>query len=408
MATNKPFANLDKLSKKVLPAVPPFNPEINQGQSAPPANTQFADQLNLADRYKQPSYKTTNHLPQFFTSDVATDHKANTNFRRKISLADRLQQSQLGSTNHLSQYFLSDTFTGVIRIKPLAQQQLAAASSVQITQPSGLRTIKRQGSEDPRIVEIFFEQGGELPTAAVETIDKRQGIITRRGVKESGITIKALTAALPKSGEQGVVVGRGFLRSSVEVESPTEKVEQGSTIITVKPFKSKEQGGEKPTQTKSQDFIQASQGIFASNLGLSSVIDPEKPTKKVGQGIIAIGGREESAVVPETPAYRLNQGYVGLFGVNFNNSIVTIQSPTPPGGVAQGEGSNPNLPTGTIVDGQVPIRQGEITLQTLGFLAQGISLIAAPEAIQGGEMPTNELPGETGHEITHLRSRNVS
>ena len=108
MAGNRPFANLDKLSKLATPAVPlanqnvnqgrgtspiPIKTEINQGSSTP--NTKFASSISLEDRSKQRLLGTTNHLGQYTTSDIATGLVPNTNFPSSISLVDRLNQSTI-------------------------------------------------------------------------------------------------------------------------------------------------------------------------------------------------------------------------------------------------------------------------------------------------------------------------
>ncbi len=97
MAGNKPFANLDRLAQLARPDIIPFTPDIqqgggskptpintniNQGKPSNPVYTPYEDKLNLADRYKQPQYGTTNHLAQFQLSDIATYNSAYTNFRR--------------------------------------------------------------------------------------------------------------------------------------------------------------------------------------------------------------------------------------------------------------------------------------------------------------------------------------
>ena len=67
MAVNKPFANLDRLSKLVTPTPKPFDFEPQHGSSK--VRLDFAQNISLEDRTQQASLKTTNHLAQYFLSD---------------------------------------------------------------------------------------------------------------------------------------------------------------------------------------------------------------------------------------------------------------------------------------------------------------------------------------------------
>ncbi len=151
--------------------------------------------------------------------------------------------------------------------------------------------------------------------------------------------------------------------------------------------------------------IQAAQGIVVKGSSITSSIIPDKPVEKVDQGVVSLGSAEQSSISILLPPPFLNQGYVGVFGVNLPESITVIQTPA---SVSQGGGTSPTLPSGEITDIQVPNRQGSSDLNTLSFTLGGLLLRTNPELYQGGNLPTNELPGEGGHEIVDTRAAKVS
>jgi hypothetical protein len=456
MAGNKPFANLDRLAQlarpDIIPFTPnvqqgdgsvpkPFEPEINQGKPSNPVYTPFEDKLNLADRYKQPQYGTTNHLAQFQLSDIATYNGAYTNFRKTISLGNRLDQPDIGSTNHLAQFFLSDSFTGFIRIKPTTSPQSSVPTTVAIVKPSAEKTIEEQGSTTPQRIAGLIVRGGTIPTPAksIKFIRTRQGIKNseryREGVltndiiirqpssveeklREIGVTpiltslishivLETPTTVEEKLSENGVFENNRQLYSTVAVNDPIEEVAQGGTDLTDYNPAPPNQGGQDPTQAKTVEQLLAAQGINTTTLELSSFITLTEPAEEVSQGIFRIGTREFSNVEVksggggETP----NQG----IDATGTNSFVQIT--LPPTQVAQGDGSLPPSPTPPIQsEDNVVTRQGTIELQTLRYLAGSLVLQAAPEIYQGGEPPQNEIPGDAthgshgGHDLVDTRS----
>jgi hypothetical protein len=422
MAGNKPFANLDRLAKLVRPEIIPFDPQINQGGPTKPTPlteesnidtpkfptpaTKFRNQISLADRLSQTKLGTTNHLAQYLLSDKYTNKDANTKFRRSISLANRLEQKNLDTTNHLAQFFLSDVFTGVIRVKTPPNSRVGFANTLTIGKPTKERSPKQQGGESPRyVLGSQVNQGGEDPVYAVGSVESQQGIITIKGNKSSSIVLKNPTTVDVKQQQIGIKISGGQLFSSIKLEEPVAKIAQGETTVVAKKAQQKAQGGENPTQAKTQEQVQVSQGIVIGETSAVSAIVPDKPIEKVNQGTLKVGSSDQSFIVPTLPPARLNQGYLGLFGVSLNNSITVIQYP---GTVFQGSGVDPSAPTGEITNGQVPGRQGSATLNTLSYTVGGLALRAAPELYQGGNLPTNELPGEGGHEIVDTRSAKVS
>lgn len=405
MANNKPFANLDQLSKKILPAIPPFEPKVNQGPPRDVVNTLYADQLGLGNRFDQPSYKTTSHLAQFFLSDKATGADANTKFRTTISLGDRLDQPDVGSTNHLSQFFLSDVFTGVITIKPVIKDTEPSAElkdfvkSIQIIKPA---PPKINGGQLPQQIEFEPVQGnGEEPSLPVRDISARQGIIVpSSGEPISGITILFPQTPDQKLAQQGIVLVNGALLSNTVVEEPVEEVAQGGTDINPTTPTVKPQGGTKPTPAISELAIQAAQGIMQEQSTLKSAIELTVPVKELPQGVVTIGSSQESLVSLTLPAATVNQGFVN------DESAIVISSP--PGELRNTilGAQSPDLTSPSPVDSLIS-NQG-IVLNTLGYSLTGLALIATPTLVQGGELPQNELPGEGGHQLVDIRAAKVS
>lgn len=405
MAANRPFANLDNLSKRALPAIPPFEPKINQGPPTEIVNTLYADKLGLGNRFEQPSYRTTNHLAQFFLSDSATGWNANTKFRTSISLGDRLDQPDIGTTNHLSQFFLSDVFTGVITIKPVIADTEPSAElkdfikSIKITKPSA---PKINGGELPRPIVFEPTQGiGTEPILPIQDVSTRQGIITpENGDPTSGITILFPQSADQKLAQQGVVLSGGSLQSSIYIQEPIDEIAQGGTDINPLPPSVIAQGGTNPTPALSQLAIQAAQGITDEQSTLKSAIQLTDPVKEVPQGIVGIGSNQQSLISLTLPAPTVSQGFIN------DESGIVISNP--PGELKETvfSAQSPDLTTPSPEDSL--IRNQGIVLNTLGYTLGQLALVATPTLIQGGELPQNELPGEGGHQIVDIRAAKVS
>lgn len=88
--------------------------------------------------------------------------KTNTDFRTSISLADRLKQSNLGTTNHLPQFFLSDIFTNYIQITPFG----VFSHFSPIGNPV-FNYIPTQGGVIPTPITFTPFQGGVIPTTFI-------------------------------------------------------------------------------------------------------------------------------------------------------------------------------------------------------------------------------------------------
>lgn len=394
MATNKPFANLDKLSKLATPAIPPFNPKINQG--AEQANTKFRTEISLVDRTKQVKLGTTNHLAQFFLSDKNTNRDANTKFSDQLSLANRVAQPAYGTTNHLAQYFLSDTFGGKIRIKPLSDKSVieakALANVVTITKPS---PSKIQGGESPRFVTSVPQQGGTEPVFIKTAIEAKQGIISKEGNLSSAITIVSPTSSETKSAEQGISSKGGNLTSSTQVQEPVQELPQGGTEITTKPQTKKPQGGTKPKLPIDANGILTKQGITQGKGGLKSSTVVKDANLKVDQGFIG----NNSYITIAAPTAQVEQGYSG------NNSSIAISNPLPVGSLPQGTSGALSSPSNE----DSHIRPQKVFIDTLSYRGSRLLFEVAPEVVQGGQLPLNQAPGSgQGHLISDGRSARMS
>ncbi len=419
MAANRPFANLDRLASLARPEIVPFNPKIQQGGPTKPipidaninqgssvANKAFNVETSLGDRYEQRKITNTNHLAQFFLSDTATN-VTNGRFRTSISLANRLEQPGLGTTNHLSQFFLSDTFTGIIRVKTVVKETQGLSptlaefvKSIKITKPS---PPKINGGESPQEINFTPQQGsGESPTLPIEDVSTKQGIIIRNdGQLTSDVTILFPTTADEKLVEQGGFVLGGVLRSAIETQLPAEELEQGGTDINPTTPPNNPQGGTEPKASVSALVIEAAQGIIRGETILKSAIQITTPVKELPQGIVTIGSGQQSLVSLTEPAQSVNQGFTD------DESGITISNPPGELRTTQLLAQSPALTSPSPVDSL--IRNQGIVLDTLGYLARGLTLRIAPTLVQGGELPSNEVPGDwNGHAIVHQRSATIS
>lgn len=108
----KLFGNIDIVQRLAASSYnrSPLQPQpVNQGSS----NIRFSSAVIGKESI---FVNTTSYIDQF-TSNIVVP-VINPLFRKTISLEDRLKQSSLGSTNHLPQFFLSDVFTDYIKVKP--------------------------------------------------------------------------------------------------------------------------------------------------------------------------------------------------------------------------------------------------------------------------------------------------
>lgn len=108
----KLFGNIDITQRLAASSYnrPPLQPQpVNQGSTNIRFSTAVLEKESIF-------VNTTSYLSEF-TSNIAVP-VINPSFRRIISLENRLNQSSLGTTNHLPQFFLSDVFTDYIKVEP--------------------------------------------------------------------------------------------------------------------------------------------------------------------------------------------------------------------------------------------------------------------------------------------------
>ena len=234
MAANKPFANLDRLSKLATPQVQLPTPTVQQGGT-----------------------------------------EVNANFANRISLSDRLQQSKLGTTKHLAQYFLSDVFTNYIKIKPT--KTLEHTSDVEILLPA--QSVV-QGGLFPQTIAFSPQQGGESPKAARSSFLYSQAAIEKiNGVEVNNIKLSSLTPILDKTLQQGTFYQNAQFFSSVQPEIPPFEMEQGSVDIQNLQT-TPQQGSTDSTTPVSVQSITTAQGTITINGQQTSFIDTSLPLVK--------------------------------------------------------------------------------------------------------------------------------
>jgi hypothetical protein len=144
-----------------------------------------------------------------------------TNFGDQISLENRLRQVDFKTTQHLAQYFLSDVYTNYIKInKP---KELEKVSPILITLPSA--TVA-QGGTNPTIIRFIPEQGGTNIIIRNYDFLLRQGTTLSNGVYKSIIIPKESLGA------------DSFLQSSknyITITFPKQTVSQGNPVTPTLP-----------------------------------------------------------------------------------------------------------------------------------------------------------------------------
>ena len=185
MTANKPFANLDRLSKLVTPTPQPFDYKPEQGSS-----------------------------------------KVRLDFAQSISLEDRLKQTSLKTTNHLAQYVLSDQNVGYIKIK--GTSVIEGKSTVQIN--SSVESVD-QGSIILPPYNVDINQGSvDLRVRVVDSL-LRQGTAISEGIYASYTTVQNPSSLLQSTTRQGTLTTNQTTFSLTQVEDPKQSLNQGSVVI---------------------------------------------------------------------------------------------------------------------------------------------------------------------------------
>ena len=178
---------------------------------------------------------------------------ANTKFRTGISLSDRLVQSTaLSSTNHLPQYFLSDIFTDYIQITPFGiftHTSDAPAPTFNFTPTQGGTSIVPYSFESLFLQGVTIVNGGLVSYPVIEfpraDFTEFQGVTISNGLFQSFIDVDLSTPTsalqqytdisvdLPISTqdimiEQGIIINSmSEMVSSIQVEDPIPTPNQG-------------------------------------------------------------------------------------------------------------------------------------------------------------------------------------
>lgn len=232
MAANRPFANLDRLSKLATPQPMPFDFKPTQGGEN--IRIGFADNISLDKRTSQPG---------------------------------------LGTTTALAQYYLSDQNTGIIKIK----KQLPVEHKSDILINKSVETVN-QGSIVLPLLEFVPNQG----TAEVKsfTIDSllRQGTTISNGVYSSFTSNQDTKSTAAISIIQGTYTSNQITYSVIQTKDAiaTEALNQGSVVIN-KVLPNVNQGSVSITQAVDTPFIEIKQGIKKFNQKVTSEVEPTTP-----------------------------------------------------------------------------------------------------------------------------------
>lgn len=196
-------------------------------------------------------------LKGYLTSKLIPELPAiKTNFGSKVSLEDRLKQRLLGTTQHLAQYYLSDLYTDYIKIKPFGVYN--HTSTVEI-KALGIFNHTSTINVDTPVASII--QGGTNPTPFIFDSILAQGVKFSNNVYSSYTTI-----LFPGLVNQG---------PGTDPTLPPTSVNQGPGVDPTLPPTLVNQGpGTDPTNPASILDIQLSQGLFVDMQGnLSSLVN---------------------------------------------------------------------------------------------------------------------------------------
>ena len=179
-----------------------------------------------------------------------------TNFGIRISLEDRLKQRLLGTTQHLAQYYLSDVYTDYIKIKPFGVYNHTSTLEIK---PLGIFNHTSTINIDTPVASIL--QGGTNPTPFVFNSILAQGVKFSNNIYSSFTTI-----LFPRLVNQG---------PGTDPTLPPTLVNQGPGVdYTLPPTIINQGPGTDPTNPASVLDIQLSQGLFVDIKGnLSSLVN---------------------------------------------------------------------------------------------------------------------------------------
>jgi len=236
MAANKPFANLDKLSKLTTPTPKPFDFVPTQGSE-----------------------------------------KVRIGFSDNISLDKRTNQPSVGSTTALAQYYLSDQNVGIIKIKK--QQAVQHKSDIQINKSA---ESMDQGSVLLPPYNSIPEQGTvEIKSLNIDSL-LRQGTFVSNETYTSFVVNQDAKSVDVVKAAQGTFTSNQITYSVVQTTKAVdpESINQGSIGIN-RILPDVNQGFASITQAVDTPFIERNQGIRKFNQKVTSDIEPVAPTKDI-------------------------------------------------------------------------------------------------------------------------------
>jgi len=236
MAANKPFANLDRLSKLATPQPKLFDFKPTQGGEK--VRVGFADNISLSKRNNQPG---------------------------------------LGTTTALAQFYLSDQNTGFIKIK----NQLPVEHKSSVIINKSIEALN-QGSIVLPLSEFAPNQGAaDIKSFSIDSL-LRQGTTISNQVYSS-FTINQDAKSITAIGRiQGTYTSNQITYSVVQTTPSiaTEALSQGSVGIN-RILPSVNQGSVVISQAVDTPFIEVRQGIRKFNQKVTSDIEPATPTKTI-------------------------------------------------------------------------------------------------------------------------------
>lgn len=148
------------------------------------------------------------------------------NFPNRISLEDRLKQSGLGTTQHLAQYFLSDVYANYIKITPFTFTGNQGSTTIG---PYQFEPV--QGGTNPILFSTPAINGGITPTLPIQDVQILQGIVISNNQTYSFISLTGFNPII----SQGETTITPFLynpnQGSAVIASIQYTPNQGSTTV---------------------------------------------------------------------------------------------------------------------------------------------------------------------------------
>ena len=226
----KLFSKIGKLEERELPQINKSIPSVNQGsidlKISPPAKQDVTNQLQIVGNAREKNISSLQISPKglinadtiplrysFFAkpnANIQVQSPIIITYPNQISLENRLKQSGLGTTQHLAQFFLSDVYANYIKITPF-----------KFTAELGGTTVRpftynpTQGGLNPILFSTPPIIGGVTPTLPIQDVRTLQGIIIVNNAASSFINITPYNLAI----NQGSTTPSIFLFNPIQGET---------------------------------------------------------------------------------------------------------------------------------------------------------------------------------------------